>query len=112
MTLKEFCKAVNRCGFKVFRDREHTAFYKIYFEDDENDINKLMGEFFNCEHPELRKAELYPPIKYTYLHPTTSLCGKEFDDPQELQIQLLENLFMMKKYVFEYRENFYTGKTI
>ena len=112
MTLKEFKMVANKCGFKVFKDSKHGDFYDIYFNDDHNNIRYIMGQYFDAHDKEFQYAELYPPQNFKFLSPDTSLCGDKFYNWQDMQEKLLENLFKMKRFDFEYRQNLKDGKAL
>ena len=39
ITLKQFYKVCNRLGFKVFKDYPYKDFYKVFYEDNKENIN-------------------------------------------------------------------------
>ena len=112
MTLKEFKMVANKCGFKVFKDFKYGKFYNIYFNDDCNNINYFMGQYFDAHYKKLQYAELYPPQNFKTLSPDTSLNGEKFYNWRDMQEQLLKNLFLMKRYDLEYRQNLKDGIAI
>jgi hypothetical protein len=112
MTLKEFKMVANKCGFKVFKDFKYGKFYNIYFNDDYNNINYFMGQYFDAHDEKFQYAELYPPQNFRLCRPDTSLCGEKFYNWQDMQEQLLKNLFIMKRLDLEYRQNLKDGTAI
>ena len=112
MTLKEFKMVANKCGFKVFKDFKYGKFYNIYFNDDCNNINYFMGQYFDIHYKKYQYAELYPPQNFKLSSPDTSLSGEKFYNWRDMQEQLLKNLFLMKRYDLEYRQNLKDGIAI
>ena len=112
MTLDEFRMVANKCGFKVFKDGKYGNFYNIYFNNECNNIRYFMGQYFDAHDKNFQYAELYPPQQFKLLSPDTSLNGKKFYNWRDMQEQLLKNLFLMKRYDFEYRQNLKDGIAI
>jgi hypothetical protein len=71
-----------------------------------------MGQYFDTNFKKLQYAELYPPQNFKCCRPDTSLFGEKFYNWRDMQEQLLKNLFLMKRYDFEYRQNLKDGKAI
>lgn len=101
ITVKQFYKVCNRLGFKVFKDYPYKDFYKIFYEDNKDEISFSMARliaFQGCGN----EVILFRPVRYSVLSPGTSSTDKIYSDINEFEKDLMENYFTFRKYWFEY----------
>ncbi len=100
ITIKQFYTVCNRLGFKVFKDYPYKDFYKIYYEDNKEDINFTLARLivFNAGN----KVTVFRPVKYSFLAPCTCTEDKIYTDIKEFEKDLMANYFTLRKYWFEY----------
>lgn len=100
ITIKQFYTVCTRLGFKVFKDYPYEDFYKIYYEDNKNDIGYSMARLIAFGNR--NEVTVFIPVHYTLLAPGTCSIDKTYSDINEFEKDLMTNYFTLRKYWFEY----------
>lgn len=101
ITIEQFYKVCNRLGFKVFKDYPYKDFYKIFYEDNKDDIGFSMAHLIAFQGYGY-EVTLFKPVHYSLLTPSTCITDKKYSDINEFEKDLMENYFTLRKYWFEY----------
>ena len=100
ITVEQFYTVCNRLGFKVFKDYPYKDFYKIFYEDNKEDINFTLARLIAFSAG--NEVTVFRPVKYSFLAPCTCTEDKIYTDIKEFEKDLMENYFTLRKYWFEY----------
>ena len=100
ITIKQFYTVCNRLGFKVFKDYPYEDFYKVYYENDKEDISFSLARLIAFAHG--NEVTVFRPEHYSFLAPGTCSTEKTYSDINEFEKDLMENYFTLRKYWFEY----------
>ena len=100
ITIKQFYTVCTRLGFKVFKDYPYKDFYKIFYEDNKEEINFTLARLIAFSAG--NEVTVFRPVKYSFLAPCTCTEDKIYTDIKEFEKDLMENYFTLRKYWFEY----------
>lgn len=100
ITKEQFYKVCTRLGFKVFKDYPYKNFYKVFYEDNKENINFTLARLIVFETG--NELTLFKPVKYSFLAPCTCTTDITYSDIKEFEKDLMENYFTLRKYWFEY----------
>ena len=100
ITIPEFYRVCERLGFRVFKDYPYNDFYKIFYDNNNEDMGHSMARLIKFTHG--NAVVLFKPINYSIIAPSTGSDDKTYSDIKEFEKALMDNYFEMKKYWFDY----------